>query len=405
MNMKRIYSFFAAMFVMASVSIPVSADITGNGFYRVRNYGTTRWANMVDNKGAIDENATSADLHSLELLKDTETIFSDPGSVVYITALGNYEYDVAAQGTSIQSLLGYAVYLRSDGVDEDGEALYRIYGKYNGYTRYIADGQNVASKNEGQATINVSNTNANNVKWYILPVEASSDNYFGPKPTVKVGGKMYNPLYASFAYTPYSEGVKVYYIGRVGNGMAEMIEISGTVPPGTPVIFECAGEETEDNKVQVEVSDSELTGNSLKGVYFNFKNNGQANQTAYNPKTMRILGECSDGSLGFITSNISYIPANSSYLVVPEGSPEEIKCVTTAEYDAGVAGVKTISCENVDLSYSNGIVTTGQPVIITVTNMGGQTVAKSTDGKLDLKNLAKGIYIVTAGNKTLKVVR
>lgn len=523
LSMKRICITLATIATLAVASQTASADIKGNGYYRVQNYGTQRWASLVDDKGSVDVNANSADLHSLKLNKNTTEILSDPGSIIYVESLGGSEYNLAAQGTSLQSLVGYSINLKADG-SANGQALYRAYGTYKGYTKYIADGNLVTSQDLGEATINISNANADNAKWFVIPVETNSDNFFGPVPTMTVGGKLYNPLFTSFAYTLSSPGMKAYYIGRVGFGMAEMIEITNGVPAGSGVIIECAGETAQENRVELVTNETALPNNSLRGVYFNYNRFGQTNLTAYNPKTMRILGQCSDGSLGYITADLDYIPANTSYLVVPEGSAPELKCVSTAEYEANLpetpeaifmvgsmndwdfsngslalfpqdeynfagtfllpnaegngnvefrfitelgeensslgaysngdvtiststgnyigtflpgsnynwiipswagaevsvslnlqsqafslnfdpAGVESIESLKGAFKYAGGIITTdGKPGIV-VTNLAGQTVAKSAGSTLDINGLAKGVYVITSNGKSAKIVK
>lgn len=312
------------------------ANLNGNGYYRVKNYGTQRWASLVDNKATVDKIAGDAELHALQLSKDTENILSDPASIVYVTKISGNQYDLAAQGTSLESLVDNPVYIEDKGTI-DGESYYRIYGKYKGVVKYISDGNLVLSQNYGDATLN--DIGVANVKnWMFYPVDVNSEYYFGAIPTVDVNNDLYCSLFTSFAYQPYSTGVKAYYIGRIGFGMAEMIEIDGAVPPGSPVVIQCAGQNVADNKLKIiESTQNVLPSNALKGVYFNYSQNGITNHVAYDYKTMRVLGKTSDGSLGFITVyNISYIPANTAYLKVPEGSATEIKCVSPQEFDANV---------------------------------------------------------------------
>lgn len=325
---------FILGFIFSGIITSASADFTQSGYYRVQNYGSGRWASMVDDKGDADLTAGSADLHALTLTKDTDYILSDPGSIVYITKLSGSQYDLAAQGTTFQTLVEHAISIGADG-SADGQTLYRIYGSYQGVTRYIADGNIVSSDVYGYATIN-GTVNPNYMKWFLLPVEASSNNYLGVVPSVNVNGNLYTTEFTSFAYQPYSEGVKAYYISRVGFGMAEMVEITGTVPPGSPVVIQCAGSKVSDNRLQLVNSQDALPSNALSGTYFDYKYNKTQNQVVYDPETMRVLGVCSDGSLGFVTSNISSIPANTAYLVVPAGSSREFKCVSSAEFEANI---------------------------------------------------------------------
>ena len=378
---------------------PALANLNGSGFYRVKNYGTNRWAYMVDNKAKTDIHATQIEMHSLQLSNNTDSILGAPGSVVYISPVSGMEYNVSAQGTNLAQLTGYSVKLGPDG-SANGQALYQIFGTYKGVTEYIGDKNAILSDTWGTATTQ----GVSQIKfrqWFIIPVSADSDNFFGVVPTVSAGGKLYNATYTSFAYQPVSSSVKAYYISRVGNGMAEMIAISGAVPGGAPVIVECAGSTAADNKMNLLTSASALPSNALTGVYFDWNNEGWVNEVVYDPATMRVLGQCSDGSLGFITSStLKTIPANSAYLKVAAGSPAEYKCVDSATFTAGVDSVITDSAE---LSYKNGIVSYGGSGQISIVNMSGQVVARN-GASIDISTLPKGVYIAMAGGKRLKVM-
>lgn len=324
--------FVLTLAIALSVSSAI-ASINGNGYYRVKNYGTQRWAALIDNKGEADLIAGTADLHALQLNNNTEEILSDPASIVYITNITGSEYNLAAQGTSLQTLVGHPIYMRKD-KEVNGEVLYRIWGTYKNVTKYIIDADILLSNQYGKASIN-GNTNASssNWQWIIEPVDVNSANYFGAVPTVEANNGLYTSLFTAFAYKPNTENVKAYYIGRVGYGMAEMIEINGTVPAGSPVVIQCAGQNVADNKMEIVNSGDVLPNNALNGVYFNYAGNNNVNRLAYDPQTMRVLGKCSDGSLGFITADIDFIPANSAYIKVTPGSSKELKCVSTAQYD------------------------------------------------------------------------
>lgn len=328
---------------LSGLAMTSMADINGDGYYRVRNYGSERWADLIDNYGSVDKYSSTADLHSLALIKDTEEILSDPGSIVYLSNISGYEYNVESQGVSLASLVDNPIKIAKE-TTVDGQALYRIYGTYrvngNKVSAYIGDGNTFPDDNEGTAMIyedQAINNAKPYVQWYFLPVSADSDNFFGPTPDVVAGDSYYTTLYASFPFQPYSTGVKAYYIGNVGFGMAEMIEINGVVPPATPVIIECAGTSPSDNKLQISSSNDAIIDNTLQGVYFDYSSYDRKNYVAYNPETMRVLGICSDGSLGFVTSStLTSIPANTAYITVPAGSAPEFKCVNSEDYEANV---------------------------------------------------------------------
>ncbi|MCH5239937.1 MAG: hypothetical protein J1F38_06915 [Muribaculaceae bacterium] len=325
--------------VISILTIPAFANINGNGYYRVKNYGSQRWASLIDNQGSVDIHAFAANLHAFYLSNNTDSILFDPGSIIYLKNITRYQYDVAAQGTSLQSLTDIPINIMQDGT-ADGQALYRIYGTKSGTTAYISDGRANKTSPTGKAAISRDPEGqlANYAKWEIIPVN-NTDNYFGTVPTLTVGGKQYTTLFTSFAYKPNSSNVKAYYIGRVGFGMAEMIEITGGVPAASPVIIQCAGSKAADNKMQLLSSQDALPDNSLSGVYFNYSDSEYKNYVTYNSSTMRVLGVCSDGSLGFVTAKSlpnGRIPRNTAYLKVPAGAPAEFKCVTTAEFEANL---------------------------------------------------------------------
>ena len=399
--MKKFYISFCLALAAASAM----ATITGDGYYRVQNYGSGRWASLIDNIGNIDMVAGSADVHALQLWSNTDSTLIDPASIVYITSEGGKKYNVAAQGTSIEDLIGYPVNLGEEGITDDGQTIYNIYGTKSGVTKYIGDAEIRVSKEYGIATSEPSTAPAYRKfrQWLIYPVNIETFNYFGAEPQVTAKGKSYTTMYASFGYQPYSSGVKAYYVGRVGWGLAEMIEITGPVPPGTPVIIECAGSSSADNKFQLITNKpSAITSNALSGVYFDYHNEGRSNFIEYNPNTMRVLGKCSDGSLGFVVNNkITSIPANSAYLTVEPGSPAEFKLMDSATF---TADVETVGADNNSLSYSYGTVYSETSTQISVMNMSGRTVANGYGKSLNVSNLAKGIYIATANGKSLKFV-
>lgn len=331
--MKKLFLFIATL---ATVQFAALADLNGAGYYRLRNYGSQRWVSMIDNQGSADPAASQADLHALHLSSGTEEIITDPASIFYISNIQGNQYDIVAQGVDFQSLVGNSVTINfgADG-SADGQTLYRLYGTYGNYTKYISDGRSNLSNPEGYATIG-SVSNVNFSKWLVLPVSVTGDNYFATIPTVTANGKGYTSIFTSFAYKPYSSGVKAYYISRVGFGMAEMVEITGAVPPASPVIIECAGQNASDNKMELTNDITALPSNALTGVYFDFQQGKTTNQVKYDPQTMRVLGTCSDGSLGFVVADLESIPANTTYLKVPAGSSPEFKCVSSAEFEANL---------------------------------------------------------------------
>lgn len=389
------------MAILSGIAMVSYANLNGNGYYRVRNYGTHRWASLIDNQAMIDTFGATVDMHSMALIMNTEQITTDPGSIIYFNNSSGNSYDIAAQGTTLREVLESTVNIRQDGTSPDGQALYYIYGTKSGATKYLGDGVDNDS-NKGLAQLGA--PGGDSKKWEILPIDVNSENYFAAMPNVETGdGELFTTIYASFPYKTYSAGMSAYYVGRIGWGIVEMIEVeNGEVPAGTPIIIQCAGENPSDNRLQLMTSVDPLPQNNLKGTYFDYKGTMFQNYIAYNPNTMRVLGVCSDGSLGFVTNpELARIPANTAYITVHPSAPAEFKCMNSQEYEAGV---DTIVTDSVNLKYDGSNLYSDSSAGIRVMDMTGKTVAKGV-GSVSLSSLPKGVYVAEAGGKTIKVMR
>ncbi len=199
--------------ISALVSLPSFADLGGDGYYRVQNAHTKRYAYLLDDKGKIDTVSTSADVGAIELYLGFSKACSDPSTIFYIdraenAGSGSY-YDIAAQGTSIHGVIGE--YLKIiKGKVLDGEQAYYAYASKSGGTKYLGDLRKDMTAEKGLTTVEATGDAR---LWYIDPVDASSDDsYFGILPTIEADGKYYYPLFAGFPYTAYSKGVNFLYV-------------------------------------------------------------------------------------------------------------------------------------------------------------------------------------------------
>lgn len=344
---------------VALLSLSALADYTEPGYYRVKNYKTNRYVSVIDNRGHIDYLNTTADLAAIQLQKNFDEVCCDPASVLYMYKVGS-QYQIESQGTGIHQIISHYLNLKTAG-SANGQTLYNAYGEMNGVVKYLGDAEFFLSEDMGWMATTCT---GDFIKWYITPITATSDNYFGIKPTVTAKGKNYTTMYGSFPYSPHDSGIKSYYISLVDNGMAVMKEISGTVPASTPVIIETPTTSPATNRVTVGGSAAVVNDNKLGGAYFNNPSPSHLNRVAYDKNTMRILGTCSDGSLGFVTSEtLDFIPKNTAYLQVAAGSPNELKCVTQAEYDAYIASIPT----SVTLNQTTLTLTEGDAATLTAT--------------------------------------
>lgn len=367
-----------------SVASTVMADLNGAGYYRVENYVTKRYISVIDNRGRIDVGSTSADLQAIRLDRSFERMSSDAASVLYIQPVGS-EYNFSTQGTSVYNIINHYVSIDVNG-SSGGQKLYMAYGRYNGATRYLGDQTGATSLEYGKMSINC---RGDYRKWFILPVTADGDNYFGALPTVSATSGdfqgMYAPLYASFPMSPYSDGVRIYTVDKVSDysGMVTVKELTGVVPSNTPLIVKCAGETSSDNRMNVGGTASAVTPNAaLKGVFFNCSISGHINRVEYDAATMRVLGTCADGSLGFVTADIDYIPANTVYLTVAAGSPDEYKIVDEETFAAGVDDIEA------------------DDALKTVYTLTGMKVGDRMSAS-DIRSLPSGIYIINGKKVSL----
>ena len=304
-----------------------------NGFYRVQNYRTGRYAYVLDNTGSLDYATMDAEMGAIELHRDTARLHYDPASVMFIRQIdaATHKYNIEAQGTGVYQLIQHYVETsrRSNGT-------FWVYASSNGVTKYLGELDNQNNLNQESSYLSTNRQGAY-IQWNVIPFGYNGD-YFGILPTVQVGNTYYRPFYASFAIDLQNSGLRAYYINKVYRSAAIFSEITGKVPPYTPVYIECAGPNHYNNRVNIEEGTNlpAITGNKLKGNFFcnpNRKAYSRDAQVAYNPVTMRVLSSTADGQLCFAKmSGLSYLPANESYLEVPSTADDTLRVMTEEEY-------------------------------------------------------------------------
>ena len=374
------------------LSTAAFAQLNGNGYYRVKNTLSNRYVSILHNKSNTEVMSGKAELGALRSFVSWDKVCSDPSTIVYFDKTGTGTvankpckfFNLCGQGTSTMDIINFSL-----GVMDMGSNKYRCFARESGTIFYLGD-EDSYTDGVGYLT---SNGNSSNSNWNILPVTSTEDYYFGVKPTVEAEGKYYATMFADFGFSPAASatGMKVYYVDKIWNGNVVIREIEGDVPAKTPVLFLCPSATPSGNRLDIAKNSATLPSeNLLSGVYFCI-NTGESyhkDWVSYDPKTMRLLGVCSDGRPGFVTKGesdfskdypfqpkASYmaIPANTAYLVVPEGSPEEMPLMTYEEYAAGIEGV-----------------TIDGNVASDITTLSGMTVRKkatSTEG------LRPGVYI------------
>lgn len=380
----------------------VHAQLSGNGYYRIRNAHTGRYMSIVNNK--VDSLNKSlwqvanggARIYALKTISSFSNVVSDPGSIIYISQATD-GYVLRGQGLDTKILTG-GRYLKIYN-SRSREGAYWLYATDSGTAAYLKDKTDILDKsgNTGYALANTSRTESE-VDWEILPID-DEEQYFGITPEVSIGDKHYSTIYAGFPFVM-SEGMKAYYIKETNQTLAEIVEISGTtIPAETPVILECSSADPAVNRITLLTNyTGSVNNNMLKGIYFSYVmpsiNGGEAttdlanelrNVVPYDPKTMRILGEV-DGELCFVTaSDLKYLPANKAYLTVTSDTAETLKIVDENSYtddDTGIIDLRNDN-NNVDAAaFANGS-------------------AFSIDGK-KANRQTKGVYIINGKKIAIK---
>lgn len=360
--------FFIVTFVTMLCTLVAHAQISDDGFYRVRNYGSDRFIYITDKFGSYDMNRDIGDFSALQLWREKDVI-SDVSTVIYITKKGENLYDLQGQGTGIYKLISryVNVYRTTSGVYKD---TYQVYATEKGVTKYLTDNE---SSEVPDGTLGTSGTGAYR-QWEVLPVSVESeDNYFGITPTITIGEKYYYPMYASFDFDLVSEGMKAYVV-KTQPPYYYIEEYKGIVPAGSAVIIECSSPNATDNRINLRpASNSSISDNLLKGVYFCNPGRETIDQRDYDskwfpgiefdPSTMRVLGVTSEGKLGLVSSSDNltyykrtkkyYLPANQAYLPCEVSVASELRLydkgdVPTAVDEVAADDVRVAEC--VDLS-------------------------------------------------------
>ena len=385
-----------ATLLSCAIAISASALINGDGYYRVHNAKTERYIYVLDDKGKLNFQATTAELGAIHLWKGLKNTISDPATVIYVMDLNGkkQDYDLQTQGTGVNAIIDYPVSIR---LADKNKGHYSIFGRNSGLTRYIGDGTRSTAK-RGYVT---SLENGEYYRWIFTPIDTET-NYFGIAPELEDGGDYYSTLYADFPFSFHSAGMKAYYVCGVGSGKAYIKEIDGTVAKGTPVIIKASGATASDNRLNIGGSAQRPADNVLKGVYFcNDDDVIHYNFIEYDNKTMRVLGRLSDGSIGFTTADLKYLPRNKAYLIVPAGTPDELHLST--DIPAGIAeAAASTAIVRVDgrTLYVFGV---ESAEIFNITGNRIATVGNAEAGA-SLTLPSAGLYLVKAGNTVTKIL-
>lgn len=310
-------------------------DVVPDGYYRIQNAGTQRYAYMLDNSGS------ATDVAAMQLYSGLLQANSDPASVMYAYRPANgssLERNISSQSADTKDLFGGSLSLSVASVAPGNVT-------YNMATGAGTLGDSATSGDKGSMAVGVSGDAA---AWKFNAITNDGDNHFGVAPTVTAGGKYYQPFMAGFNVAAYSEGVKFYTVTKIDSdfGIIVLNPVDGVIPAGTPVIVECQNPLAASNRLTVGATGNaaDVSGNMLSAVYYDISESGHNNSTAYDASIMRSLTAV-NGKLAFAAANLASVPRNQAYISL---TTEEQKKV--AEYS-----VMTVEDYNTYLDEINGI--------------------------------------------------
>ncbi len=353
-------------FLLMLFGLPSLAQLSGNGYYRVRNsVNEDNYIALVNNILSFDNLVSAAgggtalalnrnnardyamkcaklylqtDIHLVE-----DANLDKPETIIYINKKSSYLYNLTGQSVSLIDLTtgqttNTSIPIEFSGipaelkpVNDKYTAAVDLKAKAMGLTQSL--GNHYFFDNNGKFDLDKSLND--NSYWYITPVTS-----LHVSPTVEHRGMFYATMYLPFAYKLSGDVESAYVIKSINeDGTLEKYciatkENGKAVPAGTPVILECKSNVTEncdlipqgEPRTDAESSYTETT-NLLKGTYFcntdgvqTYEKQGGStgtfnanNYTARVDAQMRVLNEV-DGKLGFFLASNDKMKANKAWL-------------------------------------------------------------------------------------------
>ena len=295
-----------------------------NGYYRVQNTYTDRYISIEDNypqNYPINKSTGSVEMSGIKTYKPGTKVTTSPSTIVYVTSVGNNQYDIVGQGTSIHYISGGRFYINL-ALQSDGS--YQAFGTYSGVDVYLKDD---SDPDKQEATLKPNSKSTKAMNWWARKVNTDTE-YLGIQPDFELNGKYYGTIYASFPFKLVSSGMKAYTVTSVAGNGFEIQEISGDIPDSTPVIIECSSNNPSGNIILPVESSAELAqSNLLFGTFCDRVSAKFWNVQIYDATCMRSLTK-NNGKLAFKVASSSdltqgaYLKANKAYLLVPTSSPD-----------------------------------------------------------------------------------
>ena len=306
--MNKIY---AILFLSLFASLSASAQLSGNGYYRIKNKATGKYATLASNEMSYQKVVDG--IGGKNLLDDTNlnlilfgtstgtpnspstngaypTVIAKMGcylendirqvedgalntaSVFYLEKNGS-QYNLKGEGTDLKTITTgqYSAGITVDfpgfytNINSLGNNLYNIYIPVSASTTVkiiipikatITVGNYYFCDNAGTFGVEKDASTKDEAKWYIEPATT-----FNVKPLEKVkdkAGHYYTTLCVDFPFSIPSEGSTVlaaYTVtGKDAEGNAVLNQLSGVIPGATPVILECSSADAATNVLNIETT-------------------------------------------------------------------------------------------------------------------------------------------------------
>ena len=282
-----------------------------NGFYRIKNNTTGRYIVMYDPYVLVNKATGTVNLSALQTITSFNTVRSHMGSVWYMEAKGDSQYDLYCQHSSLGA--------NSSGFYPKLFALggsYRVYGEYSGFTKYLSD---VDDEDTGEGYVSV---NGQNINWDFIPIDG--DNYIGIEPETSADGYYWATFVSGFPFK-LGSGMKAYYVNKITDDGFAMSDMGNEIPAKVPVLLRLNGGSPSDNRITLMKSSSasEPSGNKMYGTWYSSDLGGRHGD--WNVKcesNNRILGK-SGGRLAFVKGS-GVIEHNRGYITVSSNANDAI---------------------------------------------------------------------------------
>ncbi len=347
----------------------------------------------------------------------TDSVFSDAGSIIYVTGTKVNTNAVAAQTKVASNIVAEAQGVSTASLFSKASAnlspwlttanvpgyycLYLLDGVTMQWTSTTSNATYDYQKGE-QAYVSkdhldtANNRDCGNFDIQPVDLEHIDTNYFGAYPSDEMAfdGGYWTSMYTSFPYECYDEdGVEAWVVNGSteydGNILVTIERLeSGIVPAATPVLLKCRGLSPKENRLipllpddsRLDEAKKAVEGNLLKGDYGLWTKSDYTGRNKYNDATMRVFSINNNGELGFYRladKNADLIP-NRAYLDLTalSGANKAPAAVRITFDTAGIDNVTiTDDADTTDIYY----------------NLQGIRVEKPVPGNLYIRNGKKFI--------------